>query len=222
MMRKAFKTALGIILLPIVISVSLAFYRQFGNMEVVFTKGQQYFLFGIIAYGLIQLFLFKPAYLYVLGHETVHVLATWLCLGKVTSFKVTSSGGSIQTSKSNLFISLSPYFVPVYSILAAVIYYVLSDNFFAGLFAQSYFMFLLGVTLAFHIVMTVDTLKTRQPDLIKAGYLTSSILIYVMNMVIISGSLGLLFRSFSFRSFMSNTYFLSIDIYKTIFRQLFF
>ena len=220
-MRKALKTAIGIIFLPIVASTSLAFYRQFGNMEVVFTKGQQYFLFGIIAYGLLQLFLCKPVYLYVLGHEAVHVLATWLCLGKVTSFKVTSQGGSAQTSKSNLFISLSPYFVPIYSIAAAVVYYIISDSFFAGLLAQSYFMFLLGVTLAFHIVMTVDTLKTRQTDLVKAGYLTSAILIYVMNLVIISGVLGLLFKTFSFRSFMSNAYFLSIDIYKAIFRQLF-
>jgi hypothetical protein len=210
-----------VILLPLVASVSLAFYEQFGNIDVTLTKGQQYFLFGIIAYCLIQLFLFKAVYLYVLGHEAVHVLAAWLCLGRVTSFKVSSSGGSVSTSKSNLFISLSPYFVPVYAILLIVIYYLINDIFFEGILTQSSFMFLLGMTLAFHIVMTVDTLKTRQPDFAKAGYLTSSVLLYVVNLVIISGTLGLMFKGFSFRSFWSNACFLSVDTYRLIFRQLF-
>lgn len=220
-MGKIFKTAIGILLLPVVAGFSVAFYRQFGNIEAVFTKGQQYFLFGIISYGLIQLFLFKPVYLYVLGHETVHVLATWLCLGRVTSFKISSQGGSVSTSKSNVFISLSPYFVPVYAILAAVIYYFINDAFLLGFLAQSYFMFALGLTLTFHIVMTVDTLKTRQPDLVRAGYITSAVFIYAMNLIVISGVLALLFASFSFRSFINSAYFMSVDIYKTIFKQLF-
>jgi len=220
-MGKIFKAAIGILLLPLVAGFSVAFYRQFGNMDVIFTKGQQYFLFGIITYGLIQLFLFKPVYLYVLGHEAVHVLATWLCLGRVTSFKISSQGGSVSTSKSNFFISLSPYFVPLYAILVAVIYYFVNDAFLWGFLAQEYFMLALGLTMAFHVVMTVDTLKTRQPDMIKAGYITSSVFIYVMNIVIISAVIGLLFESFSFRSFFKSAYFLSADIYKLIFKQLF-
>ena len=118
-MHKILKSAIGILLLPLVAGFSVAFYKQFGNIEVAFTMGQQYFLLGIITYGLIQLFLFKPVYLYVLGHEAVHVLATWLCLGRVKSFKISSRGGSVSTTKSNFFISLSPYFIPVYAILAA-------------------------------------------------------------------------------------------------------
>ena len=82
-------------------------------------------------------------------------------------------------------------------------------------------MLLLGLTLAFHVVMTADTLKTRQPDLIKAGYITSAVFIYAMNLVVISGALGLLFHSFSFRSFLNSAYFVSVDIYRTIFKQLF-
>lgn len=222
MLKKALKTGIGILLLPLLVSVSIAFYKQFGNIEVIFTKSQQYFLCGIITYCIIQLILFKPTFIYVLGHETVHALTTWLCLGKVTSFKISSSGGSISTSKSNLFISLSPYFVPVYSILLIIIYYVIKNIFVWGfLLTPFYFMFLLGMTLAFHIVMTIDTLKTRQPDLVKAGYLTSSILIYVINLVIAAGTFGLLFESFSFRSFINSSYFMSVGIYNSIFKQLF-
>ena len=221
MLKKVIKTAIGFLLLPLVASVSIAFYRQFGHIEVTFTKGQQYFLWGIIAYGLIQLLLFKPVFIYVLGHEAVHVIATWLCLGKVTSFKISPSGGSVSTSKTNLFISLSPYFVPIYAILLVVLYYIINDVFLWGFLARPYFLFFLGTMLCFHIVMTIDTLKIKQPDLVKAGYLTSSILIYVINLVLAAGILGLLFYGFSFRSFLNNAYFLSIVIYENIFAQLF-
>jgi len=221
MSKKILKTVIGIILSPLLIGVSFAFYEQFGKIEIFLTKGQQYFLGGIITYCLIQLFLIKPVFLYVLGHETVHALAVWLCLGKVTSFKISSSGGSVSASKSNLFISLSPYFIPIYAILLMITYYVMNNIFSWKLLTPLYFMFLFGMMLAFHIVMTVDTLKTRQPDLIKVGYLTSLVLIYVVNLTIVSGVFELLFKGFSFLYFLNNSYFISIDIYKLIFKQLF-
>ncbi|MBL7071121.1 MAG: hypothetical protein ISS26_02980 [Candidatus Omnitrophica bacterium] len=220
-MRKTVKTVIGILLLPFVISFSKSFYSQFGNIDVFLSMGQQYFLFGIGIYCFIQLFLFKPVYAYVLGHETVHALAAWLCFGKVTSFKASSAGGSISTSKNNIFISLSPYFIPIYSLTLIVVYYLINHVFTDGLISPSYFMLLLGLTIAFHIIMTVDTLKTRQPDLIKAGYLTSSIFIYVINVTVIALAFGILFEGFSFRSFLSNAYVMSLHIYKSIFNQLF-
>jgi hypothetical protein len=221
MVREALKTFIGITLLPLVASISIVFYRQFGSIESAWTKGQQYFIGGIATYCLIQLLLVKPVLIYVLGHEAVHALATWMCFGKVKSFKVSSAGGSISTSKSNLFISLSPYFIPIYTILLIIVYYVINDVFLGGILKPTYFMFLLGVTLSFHIVMTIDTLKTRQPDLIRTGYLTSSVLIYAINMILVAGILGLSFESFSFKAFLNKTYFLSIDIYGSIFKQLF-
>ena len=108
-----------------------------------------------------------------------------------------------------------------HSDICLIVYYVINDIFLWKFLAASYFIFLLGMTLCFHIVMTIDTLKTRQPDLVKTGYLTSSILIYVINLTIVAGALGLLFYGFSFRSFIKNAYFLTVVIYENIFEQLF-
>lgn len=150
------------------------------------------------------------------------MLATWLCLGRVSSFRASPSGGGITTSKSNLFISLSPYFIPIYAILLIIIYYLIDKVFlWSFLIPPSIFMFLFGMTLTFHIVMTIDTLKVRQPDLIKAGTLTSSALIYIINLTLVAGALGLLFDSFSFQFFLNDTYFLTVDIYEAIWKQLF-
>ena len=222
MLKKALKAVIGLALLPIAISVSVTFYRQFGNIDTPWTREQQYFLCGVLTYCFIQLLVFKPAYLYVLSHEAVHVLATWLSFGKVRAFRVTSTGGSVSTSKSSLFISLSPYFVPLYAIILTVIYYfTVNMLWWLGISARLYFLFLLGMTIAFHIITTIDTLKTKQPDLIKTGYLTSSILIYVINMIIVAGVLGLLTGSFSFKSFLGNALNMAVYIYKAVFAQLF-
>jgi archaellum component FlaG (FlaF/FlaG flagellin family) len=69
--------------------------------------------------------------------------------------------------------------------------------------------------------MTIDILKTRQPDLVKAGYLISAIIIFVINIIIIAGVLGLMTRGFSFTGFMSNAWDLTVEMYKRIFTQLF-
>lgn len=221
MSKDIIKTIIGVFALPLVAAVSIAFYGQFGNIDIFLTKGQQYFLMGVASYCLMQLLMFKPVYAYVLGHESVHALAGWICLGKVTSFNVTSAGGSVTTSKNNIFISLSPYFVPIYAIVITVLYYVVADRLIEDVVVQPYYMFLLGATLAFHLVMTVDTLKTKQPDLIKTGYLTSGVLIYIINLLVISGVLHLLFTGFSYRTFLGNFWRESAGMYRSIFTQLF-
>lgn len=215
------KTIAGLFFLPIVASVSITFYRQFGSLGMPWSIEQQYFMIGIITYCFMHLLVFKPSYIYVFGHESVHVLATWLCLGRVKSFKVSANGGSVSTSKNNIFISLSPYFVPFYSIIAAIAVYIANNVFLERGIPYKYFLFLLGLTLALHIVMTIDTLKTRQSDLAKAGYLISEIVIYVTNIIVVAGVLGLMTKGFSFADFMVNAWNLTADIYQRIFAQLF-
>lgn len=214
------KTIVGLFFLPVVVSISITFYEQFGSIGS-WSIEQQYFITGVMTYCFMHLVIFKPSYIYVFGHESVHALATWLCLGRVKSFKVSSSGGSVSTSKNNIFISLSPYFVPFYSIAAAITIYIANNVFLESSVPYKYFLFILGLTLSMHIVMTIDSLKTKQSDLAKAGYLISKIIIYVINMIVIAGVLGLMTKGFSFTNFIVNAWNLTIDIYQRIFQQLF-
>ena len=218
---EAVKTVIGLLLLPVVASISLTFYRQFGSFNSSWTVGQQYFMMGVAVYCFMHLLVFKPSYIYVLGHESVHALATWICLGQVKSFKVNSATGSVVTSKNNIFISLAPYFVPFYSILLAIGVYTANNVFLSTPLPYKYFLFMLGFTLALHIIMTIDALKTKQPDLVKAGYLPSGIIIYVINVIVIAGILGLMTNGFSFTGFMSDAWNVTAEIYKKIYAQLF-
>jgi len=214
------KIVVGVILLPVAIAISIALFKQMGKVYSVSYSGSQFFLWGIVAYVGIHLFLFKPQYLYTLGHETTHVLSTWLCGGKVTSFKVSKEGGAVTTTKKNFFIALSPYFVPFYTLLVSGFYF-LGSLVYNLSYLSSYFVFLIGFTLAFHIVSTVEVMRKEQPDILNTGYIFSVTFIYIVNIILVAFIVSLLFSEVSFEEFFRSSWNISGGIYVKIFRQLF-
>ncbi|NQU74405.1 MAG: hypothetical protein HQ547_06850 [Candidatus Omnitrophica bacterium] len=219
--KKLLNLVLGIILLPLVVPVSKSFYNQLTGIGIGDLDNPRYFLWGIAAYLLVHLFFFKPNFFYNLGHEVVHVISTWLSLGKARKIKVSGQGGSVQTTKSNFFINLSPYFVPIYPILISIAYFTISRYQNISAYVP-YFIFGIGFTLAMHIIMTVDVLKIKQPDLVKTGYLFSLVSIYVLNVILLGLVINLIFTGFSFIGMLSEFWIQSKELYSIIYRQLFF
>jgi hypothetical protein len=218
-LKKIFTLAIGIICLPLTITISRAFYNQLPGLSLG-SRDQQYFLWGVCSYVALHLFIFKPHFIYNLGHEVTHVLSTWLSFGKAKNMKVSGGGGSVQTSKSNFFINISPYFLPIYTLILCLAYFLLARFKDASPYA-AYFVFFIGFTLAMHIIMTVDSLKTAQPDLIKTGYLFSLSLIYVINIIVVGFVISLIFSGFSFTGFFMDFCEQTRGIYTLIFDQLF-
>ncbi len=216
MIAKFFKTLIGLLLIPVAIGTGKAFYSLISNISL-FSGTLHILERGVLAYLLFHVLIFRPAYLYVLGHEAVHVLATWLCGGKVVSFNISPSDGNVVTSKSNFFIELSPYFVPLYTILLGPAFLVLRAMGMNGPKVSAVFVFLVGLTLAFHFVMTTEVLKLHQPDIIKSGLVFSLVLIFVFNLVIIMAVFSPIFDNLSFLEFLqqsaSNTGELYRDLY---------
>ena len=221
MLNKILKILLGVLALPICVGVSISLYEHLNQIQIVLYYQQKYFIVGIISYLVVHAVVFKPSYLYVLSHELMHAIAALLSGGRVRSIKVSSKGGSVATTKSNIFIALSPYFFPLYTIIivlvwAATKFLIKSD------IDYSFFMFAIGFTLAFHIVLTIDFLKIRQTDLLHAGYLFSMCLIYIINLILVGLIFSFLFKSMAFTAFLQDSYIKTRDIYVGIFRQLFF
>ena len=122
MIKRILKILLGILSFPVCIAVSVSLYNQLNSIAAISYYSRKYFFIVIIAYLIAHAVVLKPDYLYIFGHEVMHVLATWLSGGKVSSFRVSPKGGSVSTSKSNIFISLAPYFFPFYTIIVAFVY----------------------------------------------------------------------------------------------------
>lgn len=121
----------------------------------------------------------KARWFYVLGHELTHAFAAWSTGGKVFAMKVGENGGHVDVSESGAFVSLAPYCVPFHALLVVVVYRLV-----AWLRPQAQaeplFLFLIGAALAFHALMTWESLTdTRQPDLDAAGGLVFSLAVIV-------------------------------------------
>ena len=217
-MKKTLRFLLGLAAVPIAVIASIVLYHQVGLVQQL-SKNQSYFLAGIVIYLVVHSIFYKPAYLYILGHESTHALFTWLCGGRVTSFRATFRGGRVTTTKSNFLITLGPYFFPVYTVLISCAY------FFVSLFSEtgrpaSVFIFLIGFSWAFHIVLTIYFIKMEQPDIMKMGALFSIVLVYIINLIIVAFILGLFFPEISFLGFAKDACQGSAEFYRNLFTGL--
>lgn len=220
MLSKISKFVIGLILIPVVIGITVSFFESLPKIGETTNTGSRIFLWGVLAYAILHLFIHKPKYIYTFGHEITHVLTTWLCGGGVKSFSASKEGGAVETTKSNFFITLSPYFVPTYTLALSFLYFIIPFFFEVSNLSAIYF-FSAGFTLALHLVFTAEVLKIKQPDIIKTGYLFSLVVIYVINLLLVVFVMSLLFKGIRFEDFFYNTYLNSKNIYITIFTQLF-
>jgi len=143
---------------------------------------------GVLAYLGVQVFLSKPLFLYVLGHELTHALAAWLQGGKADDLQVSGSkGGSVKVNRSNALVSLAPYVFPLYTfmVLGVVLVFDPNPN------RLPLILFLYGFTLAFHASLTVHSLSEHQSDLEELGWFLALPVIVAVNALVVALIAGL-------------------------------
>lgn len=165
-------------------------------------EGSFYFLAGIVSYFAFQWVFSRPIRTYVFGHELSHAIAAWVSGAKVKHFKVSKRGGSVTVNKSNAFIALAPYIIPIYA-MGVMGLYLMSLSIWPML--KEYwtaFLWTLGAAMGFHMALTAYALKMDQPDLKTAGKFLSGVLIYLGNALSLMFVLGVLFpRTISWSRF---------------------
>ncbi len=127
--------------------------------------------------------------LYVFGHEFTHGLVVTCLGGKVSEFHVSEQGGYITTNKTNWVIALSPYFLPIWSMEAAVLYGLLKVFATFSTEWDKLFYAVIGLTWTFHMVWTLWMLPREQPDLQENGTFLSLVLIGFGNVLVLAGLL---------------------------------
>ena len=212
MLVRIIRTIFGIMLLPLAFAAGKAFFTSISSISI-YSDSLRLLERGALAYLVFHVFIWRPAYLYVWGHEMVHVLATWICGGKVQDFNVAAEGGGVITSKTNFFIELSPYFIPIYTLLAGAVYVIFRMLAVDAPHAPEIFLFVIGMTLAFHFVMTSEILRLQQPDILKSGYTFSFVFIFIGNIIIVMALFSPIF-GVSFADFAKDMYVSSVDSYQ--------
>ena len=184
-MRRFFCFLLALALLPCVWAVSRAFVDVFllipaagagspVSAELMAVLG------GLVAFLAAWVALPAPVRLYVLGHELTHALWGLAFGARVSNLKVGMAGGSVALSKSNVWITLAPYFFPFWTILVVAAALV-TRCFVSPLPWPCAWLFAIGFTWCFHVCFTIRSLMQPQPDVQEYGHLFSYVLIWLFN-----------------------------------------
>ncbi len=144
------------------------------------------FLTGIGVYLVMHLVLWKPIFIHVMGHELTHAFWSFVFGGRTKSLQVSSLGGQVTLSKTNFFVALAPYFFPFYTALLVPVFAITADKF------KPLVSLLIGFSLAFHIALTLHSLREHQSDLQQVGVVFSLIFIYFMNLLVFTFLLSLI------------------------------
>jgi len=148
-------------------------------------------LAGALCWGVIYLLLPRPMWIYVAGHELTHAVWAWLFGARVSRIKVSSTGGSVEVSKTNFVIALAPYFFPFYAAVVVGLFLVLRPLV-SGHRLEVWFLLLLGAAYAFHITLTGHILQTHQSDITDQGRIFSAVVIFLGNALILVTAIPLL------------------------------
>jgi hypothetical protein len=195
---------IAVFLLPICAIFTQTFFTAFARATISqrLWAGEEFWFFslGALLWFIAFFGLPRPVIVYVFGHELTHALWVWLMGGHVRRFHVSRYGGHIVTTRTNFWIALAPYFFPIYSILAIALYGAASlvTN------VQPYGRLLygaIGVTWAFHLTFTCWMVAKNQTDLTKHGTVFSLVVIYLMNVLLLSLMLVLASPQITFASF---------------------
>ena len=188
---RALNTVIALFLLPLAAVWSLTFFRLFAQetLHHGYWATEEFWFFGLGALLWCIAFFGIPRrasiYAYVYGHELTHAVWVWLMGGRVSGFEVRSDGGHILTNKSNVLIALSPYFYPIYSVLVVILYAF--GWIFLDMTPYTRWLFLaLGFTWTFHMSFTLWMIPKGQTDLSSHGTFYSLVIIYLMNLALLT------------------------------------
>lgn len=200
------KFVLGVLLVPVCIIGSITFVELFFNDTVrgAFWKQEGFWFFatGCLFWLSLGWAGIRPKLPYVFAHEVTHMITAKLSGGKIHDWDVTEDGGFVETDKTGTFITLSPYLIPLYTLIVFAAYGIAAIftnlhephlwHFFSWGFVFKWawlFYMLVGATWCFHMTFTLEILRTEQSDLLHNGEFFSIIVIFLGNLTL----LGLLF-----------------------------
>lgn len=197
------------VLVPLAVICVMSLYDQLvvarDKLGILLSVPVWYTLLGCLAWIILagsKLFTTSLVYLYVLGHELTHALAVILSFGKISGFRVALEGGHIQTNKNNLFIALSPYFIPLWAIVWTAAYALVNIFYPLGDY-QPLLYGGIGFWWSFHLFWTAWIIPRNQPDLRENDTFFSLMVVYLANMFLLIIMLALC-EIVNLRSFASD------------------
>ena len=183
-MGRFLRFLLAVATLPFACALALVFVDAFRLMpmsgDALFPPGALCLAAGFMLFFVLWICRAAPLRLYVLGHELTHALCGLFFGAIPTNLKVGLKGGSVTLTKSNVWITLSPYFFPFWTAVVGLVALIVRC-FVSPLPFTGAWLFAVGFTLGLHVCFTLRAILQEQPDLQEYGYVFSYVLIWIFN-----------------------------------------
>lgn len=183
-MWKLIRNAIGILLLPLLYVVLVEAYSAVAPH--LNWQSFRYAILGLVAYAVIHLALFREYHMFTtLEHEFGHAAmgCLFLKLPQVIAGTAKWGGATAIPNGYNFAITLAPYFLPLLTIPLLIAKAVALQWNLLPSFGYIALDFLIGFTLAFHLIGLFEELRPYQTDLKKSGYVFSFVIIGLMNIL---------------------------------------
>ena len=189
------KLTIGICSLPVIYAVSVCFVDELMKVELSVSRS---FTAGVGGFLGVYLFVWEPVVFYKKGQKMVEALVKFF----------------------SPLVKVAPFVLPIYTMFIFTVFLLL--NLWRNVTEYiPVFMFLIGFSLALHLVFSAKTLRSKQGDSLKSGYLFGFSLIYILDVVIVAAFFNSAFGNFSFLSFFNSSCQISKEIFAAVFKQLF-
>jgi len=197
-MWKFIRNGIGILLLPLLYVVAVEAYSAVAPHLSL--RSFQYAIAGFAAYIVFHLLLLREYHMFTtLEHELGHAAmgCLFLKMPEVIVGTAKMGGFTVRPNGFNFCISLAPYFLPLLTIplliaRAGALHWRLLPSY--GYIALD---FLIGFTLAFHLLGLLEEFRFYQPDLKRSGVWFSIAIVILMNILFLLITIAVLLGDYS-------------------------
>ena len=213
-------------LVPLVIGLLTSVLGHLDRLTLSGRTFRVWVEWGFVTYVGLHVLLYRPAGLFHFSHRVFSAVAVWLFGGQVASVEKSGNGKGAKgaqedvASQGSTLVAFSPYVIPVYTVLVCVAAWGLSHWLDRALL-DGPVSFFIGVTAAFHWLMTADDLQQQRKRWHVETYLLAIGLVFLMTLLIGAACLPLAVPGFSFAGALSEGLANTRAIFTTAVHQLF-
>jgi len=222
------KAVMVLVVLPLAIGLLTSIQGQLALIAAAGATFREWLEWGFLTYVGIHVLLFRPGALFRVSRQLLSAMAVWLFGGQVTSVEEPKTGakssgagkgGAEAAAQGSTLVAFSPYVVPVYTVLVCLISWAVRQ--WGPQRADGPTAFLIGLTVAFHWLMTADELQQSRKRWHLEMYLLALGLVFLMTLLIVAACLPLAVPEVSFVSTLAEGLATARGLYGSILQRLF-
>ncbi len=225
---RCLKALVVAVLLPLPIGMLGGIVTQLEVLSVSGGTFREWVGWGFMTYVGFHVLLYRPVPLFRVSHRVFSTLAVWLFGGQVSSVESAGAakgkGGKAPkgdaAARGSTLVAFSPYVVPVYTVVVCGLGWV-GRQWWDRAVVDGQVGFLIGVTIAFHWLMTADDLQQQRSRWHLETYLLAISLVFMLTLVVGVFCLPLAVPEFQVGRALADGLLQARAIYSTVIQQLF-